>query len=443
MNAEIEKSDRFKQAERFSAKALTKYKIVITFTQILSKVSSIYPMNLPPNFSSYQETVNPFAFMDVNLIPFNCVMEVNFHDRLQMMTVAPLAFLGWVFFVYCVFHIVLVMKDRSGAQRMLDLEHRVSTLRSQALYIAILCLYSVFPLVSAVIFQTVSYDRRLPPSEYLKADYSVESNDSVHEQWIAYAIVMGFIYMLGIPGASFVLLRAWRNEIKILQDLEGGIRKCTSLEVAKRIELEQQRDEQLKDDPYLEGLSPLYKDYESKYWWWEIPRFFCTLFLCGLVTVTNFQDGSQIAWSLLISTAMLVAYANCNPYQVELDDKLAQFCQSSLSLAMAVGLLEKANNASTVDDEFQGHSSSFGFILIACVSINLALGFGGIFTDFLFTYYPAIAEKYLFFVGGSGITAVSPEPNVHIVHKLPSAMPRVSAQKPQLQRTYSPLPSRL
>jgi len=84
--------------------------------------------------------------------------------------------------------------------------------------------------------------------------------------------------------------------------------------------------------------------------------------MCGLVTVTNLQDGSQIATSLLVSTLMSVAYANCNPYLSPADDFLARFCQFSLCLAIGLGLLEKS--VASEDAEVQG-SSMFGWILIA------------------------------------------------------------------------------
>ena len=262
---------------------------------------------------------------------------------------------------------------------------------SEALYVVIICMYSVFPLVSAVIFQTVSYDRRLPPDEYLKADYSVESGDEVHQSQIVYAAVMGLVYMVGIPVSSYMLLYKWKDDISKLQGLYKDI--LSKDNGKEKQEKQREYDEMLKKNPFLKGLSPLFKDYEKEYLYWEIPRFFVTLILCGLVTVTNFQDGSQIATSLLVSTVMLVAYANCNPYLMKDDDNLAQFCQASLSLAMAVGLLEKANNASTADDEFKG-SSSFGTVLIACVTVNLFFGVGAVLYDGAHTLFPEHFAKF-------------------------------------------------
>jgi hypothetical protein len=83
----------------------------------------------------------------------------------------------------------------------------------------------------------------------------------------------------------------------------------------------------LKGDPILNGMSPLYKDYESKYWWFELSKFASTLILCGFVTLIPAEGASQIFISLATSMTMMLLFANCNPYLSPSDDFLAQFCQ--------------------------------------------------------------------------------------------------------------------
>jgi hypothetical protein len=93
----------------------------------------------------------------------------------------------------------------------------------------------------------------------------------------------------------------------------------------------------------LTGMSPLYKDYESTLWWFEIPKFIVTLFLCGLVTLLPTEGASQVFVSGIVSLGMLVLLANSHPYLDPNDDLLAQLCQLSLTLALMVGLLEQAS----------------------------------------------------------------------------------------------------
>jgi hypothetical protein len=83
---------------------------------------------------------------------------------------------------------------------------------------------------------------------------------------------------------------------------------------------------------------------------------------------------------MFVSTAMLVAFANCSPYLRSVDDTLAQSCQMSLSLALAVGLLGKSGGTLS--------SISFSWMLIACVTFNLALGGFSICFEFLKVILP-------------------------------------------------------
>jgi len=89
-----------------------------------------------------------------------------------------------------------------------------------------------------------------------------------------------------------------------------------------------------ENDPWLAGLSPLYKDYDFAHWWFEIPKFVSTLILCGLVTLIPAEGASQVFISLVTSMAMMLLFANCSPYLSGSDDVLAQFCQFSLTFAL-------------------------------------------------------------------------------------------------------------
>jgi len=137
-------------------------------------------------------------------------------------------------------------------------------MQAQAVYVAVIMPYSVFPMVSAVIFQTVSYDRRLGQA-YLKTDYSVEESDPEHQFYIAYAAVMGVVYMVGIPMLSYFLVRAWRDPIMKIQQTECDIELCGVRNESNKEVLFRKRDEMLKQNPFLQGLSPLYRDYQPEF----------------------------------------------------------------------------------------------------------------------------------------------------------------------------------
>ena len=50
--------------------------ILVTFTQILSKVATIYPVQLPSVFTSFWGNFNVLSF-DLSTLPLNCVFDSN------------------------------------------------------------------------------------------------------------------------------------------------------------------------------------------------------------------------------------------------------------------------------------------------------------------------------------------------------------------------------
>ena len=98
----------------FGEKTQTKYKILVTFTQvswntkemphalryvnqrkslillfifttfqILFKVGTVYPMQLPTIFTNLLGSLSFISF-DISVLPLNCVFDTNFHDRCNL-----------------------------------------------------------------------------------------------------------------------------------------------------------------------------------------------------------------------------------------------------------------------------------------------------------------------------------------------------------------------
>jgi hypothetical protein len=243
--------------------------------------------------------------------------------------------------------------------------------------------------------QTFQYDTRLHGSAFLVADYRIQRDDPTHQNYVVYAALMAVLYCFGIPAGSLYALNNRKRAIKTLQtfsklldDLRDGGEKWHSIipmlglldhndivsqvsngvydkhrvaiqamdligvvkpDVVAKARAEQVLRESLlaleDNNPVLMGMSPLFKDYESKYWWFEVPKFVSTLILCGLVTLLPASGASQVFVSLVVSIGMIILLANCKPYLSESDDVLAQFCQLSLTFAMAAGILEMASES--------------------------------------------------------------------------------------------------
>jgi hypothetical protein len=133
----------------------TKYKILITFTQILSKVATLYPVQLPSKFLAFWGHFSVFSF-DLSVIPLNCIVDSNFHDRLVATTMAPLMFLLGMLTLWLVQRQLIMRRQKEGYRAPL------AELTSKTLRLSIICIFTVFPMVSTTIFQVDSRTLHLP-----------------------------------------------------------------------------------------------------------------------------------------------------------------------------------------------------------------------------------------------------------------------------------------
>jgi hypothetical protein len=114
--------------ESFVEKATTKYKVVINFFQILSSMAELYPFRLPTSFLSFFGVFNIFS-LDLQLLPFNCLFETNFHSILLATTLLPLAFVLFVctLFVLQRFRIQRLSRDIDASR----VRHEIDTVQSK------------------------------------------------------------------------------------------------------------------------------------------------------------------------------------------------------------------------------------------------------------------------------------------------------------------------
>jgi hypothetical protein len=341
--AEIMEDGRWAE---FIDSAQTKYKIGVRFMQTLSKIVVSYPIAFPTTFANFMARLSAvFVFIDINFLPFNCVFETNFHDRLLIMTVGPAVFVAFVVLLY-------------GVQRCrLKEVRKIGQLQAKCVYMVVIFAFTIFPIVSATILRTFHYDHSLGGGRsFLKADYSIEQDDEEHLAFVSYGMCCMVVYCMGIPLCSLGTLYLNSKDIKKLQENEAERLQWEEKYLVENSEEDIQRHEEMhtlnmqakamKDaNPWLIGLSVLYKDYEAKYWWFEVLQFCTTLFLCGLATTLPTSGASQVFISLLVSMVQLGVCANCHPYIYEHDDFLAQACEVSLTFTLSVGLLSMSGDS--------------------------------------------------------------------------------------------------
>jgi len=132
--------------EAFYEKFTVKYKILVTFSQIISKIGTLYPVQLPTLFTSFLGNLIFLSF-DIAILPTNCLLDTNFHDRLVATTTSPILFVVAIFFSW------LVLRQRLIWKKGDDLSSVLSTLAAKSIRMCVIFLFTVFPMVSTTIFQ--------------------------------------------------------------------------------------------------------------------------------------------------------------------------------------------------------------------------------------------------------------------------------------------------
>jgi hypothetical protein len=233
--------------ESFANKATTKYKIIINFFQILSKMALLYPFRLPRSFLSFFEVFNVFS-LDLQLLPFNCLFESNFHSILLATTLLPLVF---VLFVCALFVLQRLRIQRCAEDvNTSRVRHEIDILQSKCEFTVILVLISACPIITTTIFQTFAYDTRLGNGlEYLRADYGIERSDQIHQKYVVYSSVMALLYCIALPAFAWQVLNSRKTNIRKLQKAE---------KISVRVQHSLGSVAAMKEaDPLLGGLSPL------------------------------------------------------------------------------------------------------------------------------------------------------------------------------------------
>ncbi len=303
--------------KRLSRQILTKYKILVKLLQTLCKITTLYPdITLPAVFSQVINKLNIFVDLDINILPFNCVISsANFHDSLLLMTLAPLvciAFIALVYFYQC----NQIRRHYSAAGKAEEtISVKLEELKADCIYYVLVFVYTIFSLVSATIIQTFNYDHRLKAvtgESYLIADYTIRQSDADHKAYVVYAAIMFVVYCVGVPAVSLYFL--WVHNTNI-QELQASVLKLSKLqEAARRAEREKRRKQQrlqssedtkldeekkeeqdraieelekeqaglLRKTPMLRGLAPLYQDYDAEHYYFEVIQFVVTLFLVAV-----------------------------------------------------------------------------------------------------------------------------------------------------------------
>ncbi|GMI05580.1 hypothetical protein TrVE_jg1079 [Triparma verrucosa] len=306
----------------------TKFKIMMTFYQVVSSYESVLHLRYPAVFENYTRMIGSIVNLDaLKIMDVDCVVETNFYTKLIMVTATPIIFsflcFSWAF-------VVGIIKPE-----------KAKAAKDYAVEIFLGLSFLLFSNVSTTILETFNCDSfGDDPTLFLQQDQSVTCDNDTYEWYANYAIAMILVFPVGITLIYSALLI--KNRKKLL-------------------------DESRMEDPSLSGISFLWESYNPDCWWFEI--FECVRKLCmtGLMIFIMAGSASQIVVSMLFSIASIAVYVTFKPYPCYDDDVLAICSQLSIFFTLFGGLLLRVDVADDFDQD------TFGMLLIVVNSSSFVL----------------------------------------------------------------------
>ena len=241
--------------------------------------------------------------------------------------------------------------------------------------VVILVVYIFLPLSSRALFGCFRCEDFDDGSELLQADYSLSCKDDRYTLMVAYALVMLFIWPLGIPALFSVLLWRRREQLQVL-----GVAKDRSelgQPAATEAELLKIRD----DDESLDLIRLLFDAYRPEAWYWELVVTLRRLLITGAIVLLEKGSVVQYTAGLMLCFVAACMQASYQPYRELSENRMALGVESNLVAVLYLSFLSGLNMSSFEGDTGKNIGLLFVVLTVICVCTGLALVAHEVFYD--------------------------------------------------------------
>ena len=211
------------------ASAQTKFRIIVSLVQVLGQLGVVFSIPFPDFYKNLVSVLGVFSLDLLEIMPLECSFALNHDHYLLIRTLLPLAI--------ALVNVAIWSCLRASAARKRKLAHQsprqAAVLHRQAkaneavadtmLTITFVIFYLLYPSNSANIFATFQCETLDDPqqSSFLRKDFKVDCKTPFHQSMQLFAIVMVFVYPLGIPALyAWLLFYKHGTEMQLLKSLE-------------------------------------------------------------------------------------------------------------------------------------------------------------------------------------------------------------------------------
>jgi len=275
-----------------SQKVVVKIKIVFVFFQVVMLFQDVYIFQYPQVYVGFFQIFSIFQINIFALAKMECFIESGFLNHLIFTTVLPLAIILSFALIYLLSYIYSKKNDAYHSYISNSLSN-----------FFILITYTLFPSLCATIFSSFVCEDFDNGDSLLRADYSVNCDSSEYTYIYSLAIIMIFIYPIGIPLSYLFILWTYKDQLNPVVKLDDDVYNSSGTTNVKLGYAIWVRDENVSH------LRFLYDPYLPQYWWFEVIECIRKLSLTGFIVF--FYEGSilQVAMSLILSVIAGFMYA--------------------------------------------------------------------------------------------------------------------------------------
>eukprot|EP01041_Mallomonas_annulata_P004083 gene4083-8120_t len=301
----------------------------ISLTKVITVIALVLQENFKIVVSAIQANIGVLFSSQFSKFTdsFSCTTETSDHtSELIILTIGPIVLsLIWLLTYYI---ITIAMKSFSN--------HFLKNLRIHFVFIFLLGAYLILPGVSKSVVESfpcknIDPDGATGRSVYiLSVDPSIDCTSSRYKLGVLWAVIMIFVYPVGIPCMYYLLLFRYKDEIKKS--------KTSSLYVEST--LNSTSTSTCKKSLYgtISALSFLYIDYEPQFWYWEVIETFRKLALTAILSVISDSIGVQLIYGILVQIVFVKVYAYYLPYESDHTDVLQEIAQYQVLLTF-IGII--------------------------------------------------------------------------------------------------------
>jgi len=215
--------------------------------------------------------------------------------------------------------------------------------------------FLLYPGIVTRVFTTFKC-KKIGDKRYLVADYSVVCGEGDHAAMSAVMFVFAFVYVIGIPLGSVLILFRNKKLLAVGDDASPALQK--------------------KSEDFADVFGALYDAYEPRFWWFEAVIMIEKALLTGGLVLVAPGSSAQVLVGLIIALGFLIVLMQTKPYQEAEEDIMQTIATVSTCATLLIGFTLKVDRGMSGEQAGEYDDKIIDIILIL---LFVGVGISGMF----------------------------------------------------------------